>query len=110
MTAKQRQLPATPAQQDDGGLIEAVCGIVNRNAEEQAALRAAMEAGEQAAAKREARQRRRQLRRTIRDIGYISAGAGAVLLGQAITGMCPWWAGTAALVVAQAMFYVARRI
>ena len=106
---KMRQLPAVRKQPDDGGPVDAACDLVNRNAEEQAALRGAMEAGNQAAARREARQRRRQLRRTLRDIGYISAGAGAVLIGLAVTGLAPWWIGVVAMLAAQAMFYAVRR-
>ena len=106
---KPRQLPAR-AQADDGGPVDLFGGIVRDNAEEAAARRIAQDVDRAGAAKREARQRRRQLRRTLRDIGYISAGAGVVLLGQAITGMCPWWIGVAALLIAQAMFYVARRL
>ncbi len=104
-----RQLATCP-QRDDGGRIEDVCPIVNGNAEEQAALRSATAAGRQMDAQRQARQRRRRQRRTLRDIGYISAGAGAVLVGMTIADMCPWWISVAAILAAQAMFYAARRM
>lgn len=93
-----------------GGKIEDIIPIVNGNAEERAALRGAMAAGRRADARRQARQRRRQQRRTLRDIGLITAGAGAVFVGIAIVGMCPWWIGVAGILVAQAMLYVARRL
>lgn len=105
-----RQLPAVCPPQDDGGLIEAACDIVNQNAAEQAALQGVMEAGRRADARQQARQRRRQLRRTLQDIGLVTAGAGAVFVGLAITGGCPWWISIAAILVAQAMFYAARRL
>lgn len=110
MTAKQRQLPAVRTQPDDGGPINAFEDIVNQNAAEQAALQGVMEAGRRADARQQARQRRRQLRRTLQDIGYILSGAGVVLLGQATTGGCPWWISIAAILVAQAAFYAARRL
>ena len=110
MTAKQRQLPAVCTQPDDGGPINAFEDIVNQNAAEQAALQGVMEAGRRADARQQARQRRRQLRRTLQDIGLVTAGAGAVFVGLAITGGCPWWIGVAALLIAQAMFCAARRL
>ena len=112
-----RQLPAVCTQPDDGGPIEAACNIVNRNAAEQAALRGAMEAGRRADARRQAqreaqqrRQRRQWLRETPRDIGFVTAGAGAVLIGLTVVGMCPWWIGVTAILAAQAMLYAAWRL